>query len=140
MSAVLGEGLSFPYDFGFVLSTLGEDGDPLDGAPAVPRPCRAARHGGDRTHDRRTPKSARRPRSGHGSATTASSRWRPTPTLHQTLKKLADLRPHLLEEIASFFVHYASLNGKRLEVLARKGPRRAHRLLKAGMKFQKRRA
>ena len=30
MSAVLGEGLSFPYDFGFVPTTLGEDCDPLD--------------------------------------------------------------------------------------------------------------
>src|SRR5258708_35801945 len=45
MSAVLGEGLAFPYDFGFVPSTRGEDGDPLDVslflAHAVPPGCRA---------------------------------------------------------------------------------------------------
>lgn len=40
----------------------------------------------------------------------------------------------MLEEIESFFARYAGLNGKQLEVLARKGPRRAHKLLKAGAK------
>src|ERR1700757_4685700 len=30
LATVLPEGMSFPYDFGFVPSTLGEDGEPLD--------------------------------------------------------------------------------------------------------------
>ena len=30
LSATLGEGLAFPYDFGFFPATLGDDGDPLD--------------------------------------------------------------------------------------------------------------
>jgi len=41
LSTVLPEGMSFPYDFGFIPSTLGDDGDPLDvlilmDAPVVP--------------------------------------------------------------------------------------------------------
>ena len=40
----------------------------------------------------------------------------------------------LLPEIESFFTHYASLNGKRLRIVRRSGPRRAHKLLKAGAK------
>src|SRR4051794_25296090 len=41
LAKVLPEGMNFPFDFGFVPSTLAEDGDPLDvlvlmDAPAVP--------------------------------------------------------------------------------------------------------
>ena len=42
--------------------------------------------------------------------------------------------PTCLMRSKSFFAHYAGLNGKQLEVLARKGPRRALKLLKAGAK------
>ena len=51
---------------------------------------------------------------------------------HQHLKALDDLRPHLLDEVESFFSTYAGLEGKQLEMLARKGPRRAEKLIKAG--------
>jgi inorganic pyrophosphatase len=138
MSAVLGEGLSFPYDFGFVPSTLGEDGDPLDvllflDHAVPPSTVVTARMIGVLEVRQKTSKRPwKRNDRFFAVATHAHT--------HQTLKKLADLRPHLLDEIESFFVHYASLNGKRLEVLARRGPRRAHRLLKAGMKLQRRRA
>jgi inorganic pyrophosphatase len=131
LSAVLGEGLSFPYDFGFFPSTQGEDGDPLDvllfldhGVP----PC--------------TVVTARllgvleiRQRSEKEKLWTRNDRFFAVATHahdHGHLQTLDDLRPHMLEEIESFFGHYASLNGKQLEVLARKGPRRAHKLLKAG--------
>src|SRR5262245_5772097 len=30
LSKILPQGMSFPYDFGFVPSTRGEDGDPID--------------------------------------------------------------------------------------------------------------
>ena len=49
LSKPLAEGLSYPYDFGFIPSTLAEDGDPLDalvfheavGTPGLVIRCRA---------------------------------------------------------------------------------------------------
>src|SRR5207248_4461876 len=130
MSAVLGEGLSFPYDFGFVPSTLGEDGDPLDVLlfldHAVPPGCVAtARMIGVIEIRQRTKKQPwKRNDRFFAVATHAHA--------HQSLKTLADLRPHMIDEIESFFAHYAGLHGKQLEVLARKGPKRAYRVLKDG--------
>lgn len=131
LSAVLGEGLAFPYDFGFFPSTVGDDGDPLDvllfldhGVP--PGTVATARVIGVLEVRQRAQGERKWTRNDRffAVATHAHS--------HQHLKTLDDLRPHLVDEVESFFVHYAGLEGKQLEVLARKGPRRAQKLLKEG--------
>ena len=41
LSKVLPQGMSFPYDFGYLPGTRGDDGDPVDALPQdlnVPRP------------------------------------------------------------------------------------------------------
>ena len=137
LGAVLAEGLSFPHDFGFVPSTLGEDGDPLDvlvfldhgvGALTVVTARLIGvlevrqRAGGEKNWKRNDRFFA--------VATHAHS--------HRHLSRLDDLGAHMLDEMEAFFVHYAGLDGKELEVLARKGPRRAARLLKAGARSYER--
>ena len=124
LSAVLGEGLSFPYDFGFFPSTVGDDGDPLDvllfldhGVP----PCTvvAARLIGVLKIRQRSEKEKRWKRNDRFFAVATHAHD------HGNLKTLDDLRPHMVEEIESFFAHYAGLNGKQLEVLARARARTA---------------
>jgi inorganic pyrophosphatase len=130
LSATLGEGLAFPYDFGFFPSTLGADGDPLDVLlfldEAVPPGCVAtARLIGVLEVEQKD----------QGDSWERNDRFFAVAThahTHQSLKKLDDLRAHLLPEIESFFTHYAELNGKKLRIVGRRGPRRALKLLKAG--------
>ncbi|HEY6979485.1 inorganic diphosphatase [Reyranella sp.] len=136
LASVLGEGLAFPYDFGFVPSTLGGDGDPLDvllfldhGAPSGT--VATAQLIGVLEVRQRTGKQPWK-RNDRFLAVAAGTH------MYQNLRKLADLPPHLLDEIESFFVHYAGLEGKQLEVLGRKGPRRAARLVKAGERLFRR--
>jgi len=131
LSAVLGEGLAFPHDFGFIPSTLGDDGDPLDvllfldhGVP--PSTVVTARLIGVLEIRQRTRQESKWKRNDRFFAVATHAHD------HQHLKTLADLRPRLIEEIEAFFTHYAGLEGKQLEVLARKGPRRAEKLVKAG--------
>jgi inorganic pyrophosphatase len=136
LGAVLAEGLAFPYDFGFIPSTLGDDGDPLDallfldqGVP--PGTVATARLIGVLEVRQRQGK----------------ERWKRNDRFlavgtqahaHQHLRTLGDLRDNLLDELEAFFVHYAGMNGKTLEVLARSRPQRAERLLKDGARRFKR--
>jgi|SRR5579883_1510899 inorganic pyrophosphatase len=137
LTAVLGEGLSFPYDFGFFPSTLGDDGDPLDALlfldHAVPPGCVASVRllGVLEAQQRKKDRPWTRNDRFLAVATHAHT--------HGRIRRLADLRPHLLDEIESFFVHYDSLNGKQLQFLDRRGPNHALKLLKAGQKAFKNR-
>jgi len=138
LGAVLAEGLSFPYDFGFLPSTLGEDGDPLDVLVfldhAVPPGCvvTARLIGVLEVRQREGRKKWKRNDRFLAVATHAPA--------HRHLHGLADLGLRRIEEVESFFVHYAGFNGKTLEVLARRGPKRAERLLKEGARRFERKA
>ena len=130
LGAVLAEGLSFPCDFGFVPSTQGEDGDPLDVLlfldHGVPAGCVVTA--------RLIGVLEVRQREGRG-------KWKRNDRFcavathapqHAYLRTLTDLRPHLLDEVESFFIRYAGFNGKTLQILGRRGPKHAERLLKVG--------
>jgi inorganic pyrophosphatase len=132
LGAVLPEGMSFPYDFGFIPSTLGEDGDPLDvlvlldapvvtGCVVMARPIgviearQKDKRGGWIRNDRLLAVAVHAHT--HGKAT-----------------DLQGLRPHLLAEIKAFFVDYNEQRNRKFEILCDRGPKAALKLIEAARK------
>jgi inorganic pyrophosphatase len=131
LATVLPEGMTFPYDFGFVPSTLGEDGDPLDvlvlmDAPVVPG-CiiRAKLIGAIEAKQRDGKNKWTRNDRLIAVATHAQT--------HENVQNLKDLRPHLLNEITAFFIEYNQLRKRKFKPLGDLKPRKALKLVKAGM-------
>ena len=130
LAGVLPEGSSFPYDFGFFRSTLGEDGDPLDVLAlmnsSVPVGCVLTVRLIGVIEARQRKKDGDWIRNDRLIAVATHART------HEHVKDLNDLRPNLFDEIEAFFKNYNALNGREFEPLARTGPRRARDLLNAG--------
>jgi inorganic pyrophosphatase len=131
LATVLPEGMSFPYDFGFVPSTLGEDGDSLDilvlmDAPVVPG-CviRARPVGAIEAKQKAKGEDWQRNDRLIAVATHAQT--------HENVKSLEDLRPHLLDEIKAFFIDYNRLRSRKFKPLALSGPGKSKKLIKSGM-------
>ena len=131
LANVLPHGRVFPFDFGFVPSTAGEDGNPLDvlvlmDAPVFPGCLVAARLVGvieaEQTENKETTRHDRL------LAVAAPSRR------HRDAREPGDLPEALLEEIEHFFRSYHELAGKQFKILGRAGSERAHALVKAGEK------
>ncbi|QIG47084.1 inorganic diphosphatase [Nordella sp. HKS 07] len=133
LAKVLPEGMNFPFDFGFVPSTLAPDGDPLDvlvltDAPAVPgctlkaRPlgaieARQKEKGSDWIRNDRLIALAERAR------------------VHDSARSLDDLGPHVLKDIKGFFINYNRLFDKQFECIKDVGPKRAARLIEDAQKL-----
>lgn len=131
LSGVLPSGMSFPYDFGFLPGTLGEDGDPLDVLLLMDEPAFVgclvpARLIGvieaKQTEDGKTTRNDRLV------ACAANCHN------YSDVKNVKDLNDNLLHEIEQFFVSYNQTRGKKFKVLACKGPSSAEALAKEGMK------
>jgi inorganic pyrophosphatase len=131
LKKVLPAGMAFPYDFGFVPSTLADDGDPIDvlvlmDEPAFPGCLLKCRLIGVIEGEQRDKKEKIRndriiaiEQANHSFA---------------DIKVLDDLGNKFCDELQEFFVNYHRLEGKEFRVLARRGPGEARKLIKAAMK------
>ncbi len=137
LAGVLPEGSSFPYDFGFIPSTLGEDGDPLDvllfmDAP-VPMGCVLTIRLIGVIEARQRENDGEWVRNDRLLAVATHAH------IHAHVENLDDLRPRLLDEIEAFFQNYNRLNGKEFKPLDRSGPKKARKLLDAGAEAYRKR-
>ncbi len=135
LGGLLPEGMMFPFDFGFVPSTLGADGDPLDVMVLLDAAthvgcllevriigmikARQTEHGETESNDRLL-----------GVAVHSYS--------HENLKSIDDVSKTLLAQIEEFFVSYNKQRGKKFEITELVGPKRAVKFLKAGIAARKR--
>jgi inorganic pyrophosphatase len=131
LGGVLPLGAVFPFDFGYIPSTVGGDGDPLDVLVLMDEPAFAGclvpgRLIGvieaNQTEDETTNRNDRL------IAVASDSRN------HSDVRTLGDLNRNVLDEIEHFFVSYNESKGKRFVVLGRFGPDRASQVVTAGMK------
>ena len=130
LSKVLPQGLSFPYDFGFLPSTRGEDGDPVDvlllmDEPAFPGCVVPARLIGvleaEQTEDGKTVRNDRL-------VAVLDAKYNPA-----TVHSLEELGREVLDQIEAFFVAYNEAEGRRFKPIARRGAENAEELVAASL-------
>ncbi len=130
LGGLLPEGMMFPFDFGFIPSTLGGDGDPLDVMVLMDAPA----HVGcliqiriigiieaKQTEDGDTERNDRL----LGVAIHSYDR--------EDLTTIEDISKTLLDQVEAFFVSYNQQRGKKFKITGTGGPRKALRFLRAGL-------
>ena len=127
---VLPLGTSFPYDFGFLPSTLGEDGDPLDAVvfadePVPPGTIVACRLIGVIEAQQGRPGEAKK-RNDRFLAVARMSH------VYRDWHNVGDVPARALDELEAFFVSYNAQRGTEFEVLGRAGAARAAQLMAQG--------
>ena len=138
LGGVLPAGASFPFDFGFVPSTLGGDGDPLDMLVLMDEPaftgCLVATRLIGVIEAEQTERDGETTRNDRliGVAANAHN--------HRDVKMIDELNRNLIDEIEHFFVSYNVIKGKEFKPKGRFGPERALVLVREAMKRFRRKA
>lgn len=127
LSSILAEGMTFPYDFGFVPQTKDEDGDPTDvlllmDEPAFTGCVVESRIVGviqaEQTDDDGTVRNDRVLAVASHSHT------------HADIKQPKDLNSRMIKELEDFFVAYNKARGTKFKLLGVKGAEAAMKLIK----------
>jgi inorganic pyrophosphatase len=135
LGGLLPEGMIFPFDFGFIPATLGDDGDPVDVMVFMDAPAHVGcllqirivgviqaaqtQNGKTEQNDRLL-----------GVAIHSYN--------HEDVTTIDDVNKTLLNQVEAFFVSYNEQRGKKFQITGTGGPKKALRFLKAGIKaFEK---
>jgi inorganic pyrophosphatase len=134
LGGLLPEGMMFPFDFGFIPSTLGEDGDPLDILVLMDAPAHVgclievriigiieaeqSENGKTEGNDRLL-----------GVAIHSYD--------HEGLKTIKDVSQTLLDQLEEFFISYNKQRGKKFKVTGTGGAKKAITFLRAGIQANK---
>jgi len=134
LGGLLPEGMMFPFDFGFIPSTLGDDGDPLDILVLMDAPAHVGclieirligvisakqiQDGRKETNDRLL-----------GVAIHSYD--------HEDIATIDDVSKTFLSQLEEFFVSYNKQRGKKFRVTGSGGPGKAVKFLKSGIKNHK---
>jgi inorganic pyrophosphatase len=131
LGGLLPEGMMFPFDFGFVPSTLGGDGDPLDVMVLMDAPAHVGCLidvriigviGAKQTENGETHENDRL----LGVAVHSYD--------HKHARSIDDVSKTLLDQVEAFFVSYNKQRGKKFSIVDTGGPKKAMKVLKAGIK------
>jgi inorganic pyrophosphatase len=131
LGGLLPEGMMFPFDFGFIPSTLAEDGDPVDIMVLMDAPAHVGclievriigvieaeqiEDGKTETNDRLL-----------GVAIHSYD--------HEDLESIDDVSKTLLDQVEAFFVSYNKQRGKKFKITSTSGRKKAMKHLESGMK------
>jgi inorganic pyrophosphatase len=130
LSKVLPVGMMFPFDFGFVPSTLGEDGDPLDVLVLMDAPAPA----GCLVDARLVGVLRCTQRDREGTKLIENDRFLVVAAEASTYRGIHDIRDlngPLLDQIEAFFIQYNALAGHVFKVKRRQGAKAAKRAVEA---------
>lgn len=129
LKKILPSGMAFPYDFGFIPKTQGEDGDPLDvivisefnSFPGIIIKCRII--GGIKAEQSVEKNSKKLIRNDRFLAVPKCS------SIFEKVENLEDLPKHITDQLEEFFVDYNKLEGKKFKALGKIGPKQAQRMI-----------
>lgn len=137
LGGLLPEGMMFPFDFGFIPSTLADDGDPLDVMVLMDAPANTAClievriigiiHA-KQTEDGKTEKNDRL-------LAVAIHSYD-----HEDVTTIDEISKTLLDQVEAFFVSYNEQRGKKFRVTGTAGPKKAITFLQMGMEAFKKEA
>lgn len=130
LGGLLPEGMSFPFDFGFIPSTLGDDGDPLDVMVLMEEPAHVGcllqvRIVGvllaEQIEDKKRTMNHRL----LGAAIHSYA--------HENLTDIDQVNTSVLNQIEEFFINYNKGRGKKFLPKGRHGPKRAAEVIETGI-------